>query len=176
MRTDVDTLVKQRELAHERGEKAAAALAKNILKNMENQWSLFLNVERHTDPAVIDANIESLLLESRANARILTKNKENKAIDYVRRQLRIYVDVFQLPQFKISSGGSSLKALRDKLVTEIGKLPPGGLPDGPVCKALSSNTLKTLGTLSPQAVMHSGARSKRMEDAHRDARAEALVA
>ena len=64
---------------------------------------------------------------------------------YVRRQLRIYTEVFQLPQFKISKGGSSLQALRDKLVTELGKLPPGGLPDGPVCKALSSNTLKALG-------------------------------
>ena len=101
MRTDVDTLVKQRELAHERGEKAAAALAKNVVKNMENQWSLFFNVERDADPAVIDASIESLLLESRENARILTKNK---TIDYVRRQLRIYTEVFQIPQFKISKG------------------------------------------------------------------------
>ena len=116
------------------------------------------------------------MLESRANARILTKNKENKAIDYVRRQLRIYTEVFQLPQFKISKGGSSLQALRDKLITELGKLPPGGLPDGPVCKALSSNTLKALGTLTPQAVSQSRARSSRMEDAHRDARAKALAA
>jgi len=104
MRTDVDALVKQRELAHERGKKAAAALAKNVVKNMENQWSLFFNVERDADPAVIDASIESLLLESRENARILTKNKENKTIDYVRRQLRIYTEVFQIPQFKISKG------------------------------------------------------------------------
>ena len=71
---------------------------------------------------------------------------------YVRRQLRIYTEVFQLPQFKISKGGSSLQALHDKLVTELGKLPPCGLPDGPVCKALSSNTLKALGTPTPQAV------------------------
>ena len=41
MRTDVDTLVKQRELAHERGEKAAAALAKNILKNMRTSRAFF---------------------------------------------------------------------------------------------------------------------------------------
>ena len=54
MRTDVDTLVKQRELAHERGEKTAAALAKNVVKHMENQWSLFFNVERDAYPAVID--------------------------------------------------------------------------------------------------------------------------
>ena len=72
--------------------------------------------------------------------------------------------------FKIAKGGSSLQALRDKLVTELGKLPPGGLPDGPVCKALSSNTLKALGTPTPQAVSQSRARSSRMEDAHRDAR------
>ena len=57
------------------------------------------------------------MLESRANARMLTKNKENKAIDYVRRQLRVYTEVFQLPQFKISKGGLSLQALRDKVVT-----------------------------------------------------------
>ena len=56
MRTDVDTLVK-RELAHERGEKAAAALAKNVVKNMENQWNLFFNVERDADPAVIEHRI-----------------------------------------------------------------------------------------------------------------------
>lgn len=167
--------MKQRELAHERGEKAAAALAQNVVKNMENQWSLFFNVERDADPAVIVASIESLLLESRENARILTKNKENKTIDYVRRQLRIYTGVFQLPQFKISKGGSSLQALRDKLVTELGKLPPGGLPDGPVCKALSSNTLKALGTSTPQAVSQSRARSSRIEDAHRDARESTCV-
>ncbi len=176
MLTDVETLVKQRRLAYERSEESAAKLIQRLVDAMDAQWKLFLAVDLDP-PAVIPGKVKDFLAESKGNSRIQPKNKENRAIKYVWDMLRVYFDVFQMKQFKITKEGTSLKELEQHLVTTLNKLPAGFvLPTEPVCKALSSGTLKSLGTLTPQAAAGTAFRAVRMQQAHQLARERAIAA
>jgi len=167
---DIETIAEQRRLAYEKGKAAGEDVEVALEKKMEAAWEVFLRTTQDSAETV-EATVTTLLAASQKDARIT--HKDNKAIDYVWGQLRLYGVVLGLKVLLIQKEGATLQSLKSHLLTELAK--NHDIPDEPVLTRTESG-LKTLGRLTPQGLASLESKAAKRRAALTAARTKAAAA
>lgn len=166
---DLGTIHEQRRLASERAAEKAAKIQERLDAQMRKNWELVLGTKVDSKEEV-EAKVTRLLQESQKNKKI--KNKEDKAISYLWKQIKLY-EAFGKSEFGVVKKGKTAQQLMKHVVDKIGD--GVDLPDEPVLLPLENKTLKVLGTVTAQALREADEASRSNHERAQAARAKAAA-